>query len=259
MLLSRFNLKFNESIPFLDAWVRPQVMHARPSLAESLSKFSPRQPWTHERCAVVGHGGVLLNSSFGKQIDSYDAVFRMNENPFESHVEDVGSRADYWILSGQFGTDELERLGMICRIRSTSARVIYYYNQPTDLLVVETIHSLYPDLQIVVLNPQFPHWFTQRRQLLFPAVTPKTWESDLMESHSVMSGTMSVAVAWQLCKTVDVYGFYGYSHALSGELAPYHYGCQRYKRFNLAGRLDFEFMIMLSSLSSKTRRLRIML
>lgn len=42
--------------------------------------FFPRQ---YDRCAVIGNSGDLLKTKFGKEIDSYDAIFRENGAPIQ--------------------------------------------------------------------------------------------------------------------------------------------------------------------------------
>lgn len=52
---------------------------------ENLNVLLPAKPPFHPRqfptCAVVGNSGDLLKTTFGKEIDSHDAVFRDNEAP----------------------------------------------------------------------------------------------------------------------------------------------------------------------------------
>jgi len=52
---------------------------------ENLNVLLPAKPPFHPRqfqtCAVVGNSGDLLKTTFGKEIDSHDAVIRDNEAP----------------------------------------------------------------------------------------------------------------------------------------------------------------------------------
>jgi hypothetical protein len=48
-----------------------------------LPETSPYVPRQFGRCAVVGNSGDLLKTTFGDEIDSYDAVFRENGAPIQ--------------------------------------------------------------------------------------------------------------------------------------------------------------------------------
>ncbi|XP_078660044.1 alpha-2,8-sialyltransferase 8B-like [Branchiostoma floridae x Branchiostoma belcheri] len=48
----------------------------------------------YSTCALVGNGGILLNSSCGDAVDSHDFVIRLNLPPVQSFEKDVGSRTD---------------------------------------------------------------------------------------------------------------------------------------------------------------------
>ena len=70
-------------------------------------------------CAVVGNGGILLNSSCGKAIDAHDFIFRMNAAPFRtSYAEDVGTKANITTLN--YG--QLRALASCARKKFTKTR-----------------------------------------------------------------------------------------------------------------------------------------
>ena len=52
-------------------------------------------------CAVVGNSGRLLHSSLGEQIDSHDAVFRINYAPTAGYEEHVGKRTSFDVCNHQ--------------------------------------------------------------------------------------------------------------------------------------------------------------
>ncbi|XP_026719497.1 CMP-N-acetylneuraminate-beta-galactosamide-alpha-2,3-sialyltransferase 4 isoform X2 [Athene cunicularia] len=56
------------------------------SLPESIQSLKCR------RCAVVGNGHRLRNSSMGETIDTYDVVIRLNNAPVHGYEQDVGSK-----------------------------------------------------------------------------------------------------------------------------------------------------------------------
>lgn len=44
---------------------------------------APYYPRQFHRCAVVGNSADLLKTKFGREIDSFDAVFRQNGAPIQ--------------------------------------------------------------------------------------------------------------------------------------------------------------------------------
>lgn len=56
----------------------------------------------HDKCAVVGSSGILLNYENGKFIDEHDAVFRFNSAPTKGGLEaHAGSKTTYRITNTQ--------------------------------------------------------------------------------------------------------------------------------------------------------------
>ncbi|XP_009982997.1 PREDICTED: CMP-N-acetylneuraminate-beta-galactosamide-alpha-2,3-sialyltransferase 4, partial [Tauraco erythrolophus] len=56
------------------------------SLPQSIQSLKCR------RCAVVGNGHRLRNSSMGETINAYDVVIRLNNAPVHGYEQDVGSK-----------------------------------------------------------------------------------------------------------------------------------------------------------------------
>ncbi|KAL8176387.1 UNVERIFIED_CONTAM: hypothetical protein K2H54_033189, partial [Gekko kuhli] len=60
-------------------------------LRDLLPKRSPISNILYDRCAVVGNGGILRNSSCGQEIDQADLIVRFNLPPM-NYSEDVGTK-----------------------------------------------------------------------------------------------------------------------------------------------------------------------
>lgn len=52
-----------------------------------------------QKCAIVGNGGILLNSRCGSEINSYDFVMRANLAPIKPFADDVGIKTNLTILN----------------------------------------------------------------------------------------------------------------------------------------------------------------
>lgn len=52
-------------------------------------------------CAIIGNSGILLNSSCGTEINSYDFVLRANLAKLEGYTEDVGNKTSLMFINGE--------------------------------------------------------------------------------------------------------------------------------------------------------------
>ena len=50
-------------------------------------------------CAVLGNGGTLKTTKYGKSIDSHEVVFRANQAPVKGYESQVGSKTTFRILN----------------------------------------------------------------------------------------------------------------------------------------------------------------
>jgi hypothetical protein len=265
MIWSRSSMAAGSAVPYMDCWGDRITSYVAPLFLESLSQQSLAPPvgrsYLHERCAVVGQSSILGNASYGGQIDTYDAVFRMNENPVEDAPEDLGSRASYWILSGQYTSfEKLRATGIPDRIKRLGAKLIWVYNQESDVKRIISFHRNMPDVDVYALHPAFWQWWiAHRRDFLYPDTDPDTWEEFFTATRpSAMSGTIATLEALQLCRVVHMYGFYGWIHSPDGRELAFHYSNAE-ARDGLSVRVEFELFLQLARLSDSEQELKVIL
>ena len=140
-------------------------------------------------CAVVGSSGSLLHHRFGAEIDSHDAVFRVNAAPLDKTVASVAGTRTTWRLfssphaSSDFSFHE-ERL---------------YPNQTTLVLCDRPFVYSCQNVMFARRKPNMHN------------INPRFYEAVRRQAdkrkHAIpLSGVVAVAVAMRSCDTVDVYG-----------------------------------------------------
>ena len=83
-------------------YVKPEDMHFpqtnfdKKGVKKNRTSAFPIQ----KRCAIIGSGGILLNSSCGKEIDQHDLVIRTNLAAVEGFENDVGRQTNLTSLNG---------------------------------------------------------------------------------------------------------------------------------------------------------------
>ena len=144
-------------------------------------------PWSTGSIALVGSASSLLNSTFGKDIDSHDWVIRINQGAFAAHYpESTGVRTDFLFLTltgGSVGA----KLSFLRRGMAVAAQsVVIMSPKQRTILGVDT------------------SWF-------FPSYPPE-WHRQLHEKLGTRPSTGAMAVDF-VCRTarnpddIDVYGF----------------------------------------------------
>ncbi|KAK6327515.1 hypothetical protein J4Q44_G00031600 [Coregonus suidteri] len=91
LMVTRQNTNQNQSLTYdAERWRKRKVDQA---LWEMLPQTVPWRKGSLSRCAVVGSGGILQNSSCGAEIDNADYVIRFNLAPINKSC-DVGVKTD---------------------------------------------------------------------------------------------------------------------------------------------------------------------
>ncbi|VFQ73816.1 unnamed protein product [Cuscuta campestris] len=137
--------------------------------------FFPRQ---YDRCAVIGNSGDLLKTKFGKEIDSYDAVFRENGAPIQNYTEYVGSKSTFRLLN-RGSAKAIDKVAEL-------------YDAGKETLIIKTtIHDIMNQMirEVPILNPVY---------LMLGAS---------FGSAAKGTGLKALEFALSMCESVDIYGF----------------------------------------------------
>ncbi|RXN38124.1 alpha-2,8-sialyltransferase 8E-like protein [Labeo rohita] len=180
-------------------------------------------PWSGRRlgrCAVVGSGGILKNSSCGREIDSADYVIRFNLAYVND--SDVGLKTDLITINPTQIQREFKNLKknpdpLVKRVsvygNASLAMPAFAYTFCTALSVsvLKVLHPVRPQQPVVFFNP------TYLRTL------DRFWKSRGLKEVRLSSGFILISTALELCENVHVYGFWPFGNDLQDNPVPYHY------------------------------------
>ncbi|PIA59025.1 hypothetical protein AQUCO_00400108v1 [Aquilegia coerulea] len=110
-------------------------------LALVLPETPPYVPRQFDRCAVIGNSGDLLKTSFGKEIDGYDAVVRENGAPIQNYTNYVGRKSTFRLLN----RGSAKALDKVAELDESGKEV---------LIIKTTVHDIMSKMiQVLPLDP----------------------------------------------------------------------------------------------------------
>ncbi|KAL0970530.1 hypothetical protein UPYG_G00243310 [Umbra pygmaea] len=161
------------------------------------------------RCAVVGSGGILNNSSCGEEIDSADYVIRFGLAPINQTVDrygiDVGIKTDLvsanpsQILNGY--RDLQKNPGPLTERLSVYGHAQLYH----------ALHNGRPQNEVVFLHPDY----------LFDLA--RFWHNHEEKIKRLSTGLILTSAAMEICEEVHLYGFWPFALDLSQNPVSHHY------------------------------------
>uniref|UniRef100_A0A3Q1FZV6 ST8 alpha-N-acetyl-neuraminide alpha-2,8-sialyltransferase 6 n=1 Tax=Acanthochromis polyacanthus TaxID=80966 RepID=A0A3Q1FZV6_9TELE len=167
----------------------------------------PNKTW--DTCAVVGNGGILINSSCGESIDSAQFVIRCNlpplANGFEKHV---GVKTDLVtanpsIFLNKYGALMGRRRPFVesLHIYGNSLLLLYsFFNPAVSLRAIDAINDFESPIRPVFLNPDYLNSL-----FLF-------WRSLGLREARLSTGLIMASLALEICSNVHLYGFWPFSY-----------------------------------------------
>ncbi|XP_075061701.1 alpha-2,8-sialyltransferase 8E-like [Mixophyes fleayi] len=189
-------------------------------ITEITEKISPFIGKPFQTCAVVGNGGILVNSSCGEEIDKMDFVFRFNLPPLK--IKDTGAKSDLVSANPSILVKKFQRLyerrkPFIDLVKGYGSAMIllpaFSYAQNTDICfrVLRSIEDYDLQNRVVFFHPEYLINLSAH------------WKKLGLSVKRMSSGLMLVSAAIELCKKVTLYGFWPFPHDPDGNRVPHHY------------------------------------
>ena len=183
-------------------------------------------PTPIKTCAIVGRGGVLRDSNLGGEIDSHDAVFRMNLVPTEPYANDLGIKTTY-------NTEGCQPELLGCKEAGNCSALFWPLQQTIIVMPIRQAQwGCFAKIKGAVKEAGV------QPSEVYPIAHELMWfAQDLFnlsaEDRRFSSGGVLVLAALAMCEKVDIYGFYPLSHKPNGDPVPYSY----YQNSDIFGRV----------------------
>mmetsp|Transcript_2009 Transcript_2009/g.5073 ORF Transcript_2009/g.5073 Transcript_2009/m.5073 type:complete len:501 (+) Transcript_2009:128-1630(+) len=181
----------------------------------------------YRTCAVVGNNGNMIASNFGKEIDSHEAVFRLNKAPTKGFEKHVGSKMTFRFMNKrQFRAYSLEgHVGShFEKIPEDSHGVIIVSRSPPDMMaqdIANAVKHAKQHKQNLKFTAMSMHIFSYANNLLDTYRQCASKRRKVGDFTSATSGLMTTVLSMHLCDHVTVYGIGDTS--LARKNIPYQY------------------------------------
>ncbi|XP_070570719.1 CMP-N-acetylneuraminate-poly-alpha-2,8-sialyltransferase-like [Ptychodera flava] len=184
------------------------------------------------RCALVGSGGILRNSTCGKEIDDHDFIMRVNLATVQGYEVDVGSKTHLvavnnlvvTYLSKYFSAEKSMQSTHPHRryvdvISSMNDTILWFpYNMSwTDIVMKDAKANLYKLLKHM-RSSQFKYRVAYSPAPLYPQKINRFWNKS-----TTSEGFLLFTIATLFCDRIDLYGFWPHAQDLHGNNVTHHY------------------------------------
>ncbi|KAM5171686.1 alpha-N-acetylneuraminide alpha-2,8-sialyltransferase-like [Mantella aurantiaca] len=197
-----------------------RTVNVTESIYRLFAKTSPFQK-PIKSCAVVGNGGILINSFCGTEIDRADFVFRLNLPPL-NWTNDVGRKTDLVsanpsILIDKYSSLSEERKAFINKMKHYGSSLVllpafsFSMNTRVSLRAFYTIRDFDMKSRPVFFNPHYLRNLSAH------------WRSKSLRVQRLSSGLMLASAATEVCEKVTLYGFWPFPQDLDGVWLSHHY------------------------------------
>lgn len=175
-------------------------------------------------CAIVGNGGIILNSGCGDEINSHDFVMRANLAPIKPFANDVGLKTNLTILN-------YESLHTLYHSLYTLEYKLDHHDELlrrlkflNDSIVWFAKSMNYKDTRTYLRSVAH----VLKNHFSMPIKLAYTWQSVSIEKywgleHYASSGFNLFAVAQTFCSEITLYGFYPFDKDENNHRLRHHY------------------------------------
>jgi len=216
--------------------------------------FLPKEDarWRFKTCAIVSNSGQLLEHEWGREIDSRDAVFRINYPPIAGFERHVGTKSTFEITNMhhvQLFADPSWRHPLIKHGTKTfrappddpnggTAQLVLFESTAAEgwrfHMIPRLLHR-FPSPKTVILSPDLVATADEMWRNLYSDLAEKSDVCKAMarraEAKSLpqleickpTSGWYTLVFAGQICDEVHMYGFSGWRKHSKTRQAKYHY------------------------------------
>uniref|UniRef100_A0A8C7IAE7 Alpha-2,8-sialyltransferase 8F n=1 Tax=Oncorhynchus kisutch TaxID=8019 RepID=A0A8C7IAE7_ONCKI len=219
LMVTRQNTIQNQSLTYeVERRTKRKVDQA---LWEMLPQTVPWSKGSLSRCAVVGSGGILQNSSCGAEIDNSDYVIRFNLAPINKSY-DVGVKTDLitanptQINKGYPGLQLnpgplAEALSVYGHAHLLLPAFSFAFGTRPCFKVYQALRKARPQQKVVFFHPDY----------LFEL--GRFWHRRGQRAPRLSTGLMLASTALEICEQVHLYGFWPFPLDLSQNTLPHHY------------------------------------
>ncbi|XP_067303227.1 alpha-2,8-sialyltransferase 8E-like [Pseudorasbora parva] len=218
LMLTKRNTAINQSIQYETSTTKTYKVKA-----ELHSMLPEDFPWSGRhlgRCAVVGSGGILKNSSCGNEIDSADFVIRFNLAAVNDR--DVGLKTDLITINPtqiqreykdlKKNPDPLvERVSVYGNASLIIPAFAYTFCTPVSVQLLKVLQPIRPQQPVLFFSPYYLR------------TLDRFWKGRGLREVRLSSGFLLISTALELCEHVHVYGFWPFGSDLQERPVPYHY------------------------------------
>ncbi|XP_062411037.1 alpha-2,8-sialyltransferase 8E-like [Sardina pilchardus] len=199
------------------------TLNINPEIFDMFPDDMPYSRSEFKRCAVVGNGGININSTCGKEIDSADFVFRCNIPPLsDEYSVDVGSKTDFVTINPSILRNRFQHLE---KWRKSFYEDLEQYKNASIVL-----HAFYKRFDTAIsfrakyaLDDFKSHssvFFFHPQYLLN---VDRFWKLEGVRARRLSTGLMLVNLAMELCEEVHLYGFWSFPTNPTGASITHHY------------------------------------
>ncbi|QDZ18387.1 sialyltransferase [Chloropicon primus] len=163
-------------------------------------------------CAVVGNGGTLQTTKYGKSIDSHEIVFRANQAPVKRYEDRVGSKTTFRILNKRWLGTYSANVGYL-----PLERGVFLTTSRGDQKVVDTLyrkHKDNPKVNVITMSSKISGASRKVLEEFKDYVKCHKRGKAFHGGSTISSGLYEVFMALSLCDKVTVYGFGNGGHGL---------------------------------------------